>query len=246
MSRKLFIEHWKIELFQILRAPGYLITLFGFPTLFFFFFGIPEAEDTDAANRLMVSYTLYAVLGAVLNQVVGSIAEDRRQTWYPYLNTLPRFNRARFAGQASVAIVSAAAAAISIIVVASIVTPVSLDLDEWIFLTFAILLGFGPFLALGTAIGHSLPPRTAPLLTSLVFFSLAYSGSLWTSPDSLPSWLQEISWILPTRMWAEVAWAATFDYNWASLFWGGLLVYGLVFGIIAYLSAAKPIRVRSA
>ncbi|MFW6074513.1 MAG: ABC transporter permease [Chloroflexota bacterium] len=245
MTWKLFIAHWKLGAFQIVRAPGYIISLFGFPAVFFLFFGIPEAEDTNTANRLMVSYTLYAVLGAVLNQVVGSIAEDRRETWYPYLNTLPRFQHARIASRVGVALASAAAAALFMIGVASLLTPVSLELHEWFFLSMAILLGFGPFLAMGLAIGYTLSPRSAPIVTSLIFFSLAYSGSLWTSPDSLPGWLRDVSWLIPTRMWAEVAWAATFDYSWASVYWGGLLVYGFVFGVIAILGITKPVRVRN-
>lgn len=239
MNPRLIFEHWKIQTISHLRAPTFLAPVFIYPWLFYLFFAQSDATTETPANRFLISYTLYAFMGAIFHQVTGSIAEDRRQAWAYYLLTLPRFRRHQFAGRLIAALVSASLAAGLVIALASILTPASMELEGWLYLLAAIAVGFVPLYALGATLGYWLNPRSALTVALLIFFSLAFTGALWMHPSDLPGWIDQFSPYTPTRMWAELAWSAALDQSWSFWNWGGLVVYTAIFSTTAFLGAKR-------
>ena len=67
----------------------------------------------------------------------------------------------------------------------------------------------------------------------LAWLLLAYLSGLWALPAELPSWTEAVSPYLPTRLWAEVTWAAVLGQPTALGNWLGLLVYAVGFAVLA-------------
>lgn len=241
MSLRLILAHWKLQTLYQLRAPSFVVPVFVYPVLFYLYFAESEANSEALANRFLVSYSLYAFLGATLHQVTGSIAEDRRRDWAPYLRTLPYFQWAELAGRFLSALLSAILATLLVAAVAVGISPVTLSLRDLVTLSGAIAFGFIIFFALGTALGYLLNPRAALSIALLIFLSLAYVGGLWTSPHTLPEWAQRLSPLTPSRMWAELSWSATIDHSWSFRNWFGLLCYGAVFVVAAIYGMKRPV-----
>ena len=218
---RIALAHGKTQTLQHLRAPGYLLPTLAMPGLFYFLF---EGQDQDVGlvTHLMASYAMWAILGVAFFQFGVGIAEERTTAWERFLRTLPL----------SAAIFAAAAAAV-VIVEAHLINPVHVAADRWLPWTLALLAG-GVVVALGgIAMGYWVSRRAATALAMLAWLLLAYLGGLWALPAELPSWTEAVSPYLPTRLWAEVTWAAVLGQPSALGDWLGLLAYAVSFAVLA-------------
>lgn len=233
------IMQCKTEILTTARIPSFAVPIFVFPSLFYLYFALPAATESAAANERMVSYMIYAMLAVAFYQVSVAIAEDRRQAWEPYLWTLPHFHRNRLLGRLITGFGSAVIGTSAVALLAYALSPVDIDPLDVFLLVVTLILGSVPFVFLAVAIGYLVHPKAVSPVSSLLFFSLAYAGSLWTPPDALPDWLAAISEYLPTRQWAEVSWSAVFDHHWIDFHWFGLLFYSVAFGILAVIGIIR-------
>jgi ABC-2 type transport system permease protein len=226
------LAHAKTQTLQHLRAPGYLLPTLALPGLFYFLF---EGQDTDAGlvTHLMASYAMWAILGVAFFQFGVGIAEERTTVWERFLRTLPLAGLHRLAGRVLSAGLFAAAAAAVVIIEAHLINPVSVAGDRWLPWTLALLAG-GVVVALGgIAMGYWVSRRAATALATLAWLLLAYLGGLWALPAELPSWTDAVSPHLPTRLWAELTWAAVQGQPTSLGDWLGLLAYALGFAVLA-------------
>jgi ABC-2 type transport system permease protein len=229
---RIALAHCKDQTLQHLRAPGYLLPTLAMPGLFYFLF---EGQDSDVAlvTHLMASYAMWAILGVAFYQFGVGIAEERATAWERFLRTLPLSAGQRLGGRVLSAAVFAAAAAAIVIVEAHLVNPVRVTADRWLPWTLALLAG-GVMVALGgIAVGYWASPRAATPLATLAWLLLAYLGGLWALPTELPTWAEEVSPFLPTRLWGEVTWAAVQGQATALRHWLGLLGYAVGFATLA-------------
>lgn len=233
------IMQCKTEILTMARVSSFAVPIFVFPPLFYLYFALPAATEPAAANERMVSYMIYAMLAVAFYQVSVAIAEDRRQAWEPYLWTLPRFHRNRLFGRVITGFFSAVIGTSTVALLAYALSPVHTDPLDWVLLVATLIAGSVPFVFLAIAIGYLVHPKAVSPVSSLLFFSLAYAGSLWTPPDELPGWLASVSEFLPTRQWAEVSWSAVFDHHWIDFHWFGLLFYTVVFGLLALIGIVR-------
>ena len=90
--------HFKDQMLQHLRAPGYLIPTLAMPALFFFLFE-GESESTVDATFIMASYTMWAILAVAFFQFGVGIASARSTPWESFLRTLPLPPLLRMAGR---------------------------------------------------------------------------------------------------------------------------------------------------
>lgn len=230
---KLIWAHFKAEVLQLLRLPASVIPLLLFPGLFFLFLGMPYAVDPRAANILMTSYTIFAVLGILLFQFGVGVAEERKLPWYRFLHSLPISPYLRLGVRVLSALAFAIVAAIIVITLALLTTPVVLIVLGWMRLILALLLGSVPFALLGIALGYWTVPSVALPIAALLYFGLALGGGLLIPPSGLPDFATALSPYLPTRQWGEVAWAAALGQPWIAQPWLWLLGYTLIFGAVA-------------
>jgi ABC-2 type transport system permease protein len=124
-------------------------------------------------------------------------------------------------------------ALLPVIVVAVVTIDVGAPPLHWLSLGVALVCGSVPMALLAAAMSYWAAPKAALQIATLVFFTLTYAGGIWTSPESLPAWLQTISPLLPSRLWGEIAWASVQGQVWQTAHWLGLVAYTMLFGALA-------------
>jgi len=225
--------HFKFRMTELRRQPTYMVTSLIFPSMFFWFFGVPNATTAGAAQLLMASFSSFAVLGVVLFQLATQIANEKGSPWSIYLHTLPVRSShvliARLLTQGLFALLSVCA----VVLVAHLTVTVDLPKDRWIPFYLAVYFGGLPFASLGLLLGTIFNSRVVVPVSNLVYLPLSFAGGLWMPPNALPKLIQDISEYLPTRMYAEVVWAATLNKEMKS--WN---VIGLIFYMIFFLLVA--------
>ena len=221
---------WMVK--ELLRQPAYLVSTIAFPSLFYLIFAVPESKDEGGANLLLGSFTSFAVFGVIFLQLGVGIAQERSQSWYLYLRTLPlrgiTFLGARFLSAFFYSILAAGA----VIVLALLLTPVHLTTEKWVL--FILTLGFGgaSFSCMGLALGYWAGEKSCLPLGNLIYLPLTFAGGLWNPPEVLPDFIQDISIYLPTRHFGELVWASlldrAMDWKYVALLVGNFLFFGVV------------------
>ena len=230
MTMGIYLAHTGSELRQLLRSPGYLVPTLVFPAMLFSFFGLTTSNrHPEAAPAILAAWSVYAVLGVAFYQFGVGIAQARAMHWASYLRTLPAGPTPQIAAQLSVAVIFAVMAAGLLWATAFFATPLSLSAGQALRLTLALALGSIPFGGLGIAIGYTVSPRAAVPVANLIYLPMAFAGGLWLPPNRLPGAVQALSPLLPTRMFAEVAWAAVEGRATPLSMAGGLTAYGVLF-----------------
>ena len=230
---KLLRAHVKAQALELLRERSALFPTLLLPGMLFVFLGVPNAGDRTTANLILTSYTVFAVLGITFFQFGVGIAHERESSWEVFLRTMPVSSQVRFAARVLLGLVFALAVVAIMVTLALLLTPAGLDLGGWLRWGLALLIGSVPLALLGITLGYWASPRAAAPLANLLYVALAYAGSLWTAPQSLPDLVAQISPYLPTRRYVEVAWAAVLDRAWRIEDWLWLLGYAIVFGLLA-------------
>ena len=228
--------HFKDQMLQHLRAPGYLIPTLAMPAMFFFLFQ-GGGESTVGNTFTMASYMMWAILAVAFFQFGVGIASERSTTWEAFLRTLPLPPIFRLAGRLLAAMVFAVVAAAIVVAVAYLTTPISVAADRWLPLAAALLAGGVTMALAGIAIGYWFSNKAAQPVATMAWLLLAYLGGLWAAPGNLPAWTENISPYLPTRLWGDITWPAllgeTSALTGSSANWLGLAGYAALFAVLA-------------
>ena len=230
---RLVWAYLKVGILELLRYPAFSVPTLAFPGLMFLFFGVPNADEQNAANVIMTSFAIFAVFGVAFFQFGVGIATDRESPWEVYLRTLPVSPQVRFTARVLAALAFALAAVCVVFIVAVLLTPATLAIGTWLFLGLTLLLGSVPIGLMGIALGYWTQSKAALPLANVLWLSLAYAGGLWIPPEFLPSFVAQISPYLPTRLYVESAWAIVLGQGWQLESWLGLLGYTVVAGFFA-------------
>ena len=234
--------HFKDQMLQHLRAPGYLIPTLAMPAMFFFLFQ-GGGESTVGNTFTMASYMMWAILAVAFFQFGVGIASERSTPWEGFLRTLPLPPLLRLAGRLLAAMFFAVVAAAIVVVVSYLTTPISMAADRWLPLAAALLAGGATMAFAGIAIGYWFSPKAAQPVATMAWLLLAYLGGLWAAPSNLPVWTENIAPYLPTRLWGNITWPAVLGdtttvttslTSSASLTdWLGLAGYAVLFATLA-------------
>lgn len=228
---RLALVHTCAQLREYLRYPSFSIPTLLFPTMFFVFFVLPNVEGAEA-NGYLAGYAVFAVLGIAFFQFGVGIAVERTSPWEHYLRTLPVSVAQRFGARLLTGLIVAALAASVVIVVGLTATDASIAASRWPTFLVALLGGAIPLALLGIAIGYWTSPKGALPIANMLYLSLAFLGGLWTTPANLPSMLDQVTEVLPTRQWVEVVIAAVYGLPQAE-HWAWLAGFTIVFGALA-------------
>lgn len=220
---------------ETFRQPLYVVTTLLFPSMFFLFFGVPNATDERAALILISSFSCFAVLGVVLFQFGVSFAQDRASGWMLHLRTLPISPHTLWTAKILTGLFFAVLASLGVMLTA--VLSVDYLVPPARLLSFFVSLWGGGFLfaSLGIIIGLLSNPRAAVPTANLIYLPLSFAGGLWLPPDALPRLVQKVSEFLPTRHYGEVVWAAALGEPVLSRWWIGLVIYQVIFAVIAVI-----------
>jgi ABC-2 type transport system permease protein len=230
---RLIGAHVRAKVQELLRIPGLLVPTVLFPCLLFLFLGAPNAHTPAAAAVFVGSYTVVAMLGVALFQFGVNLADERATPWEVYLRTLPIAPQTRLIARILTALAFATVACGLLVVVALVLTPLSSAAVDWLRFVLVALLGGLPFALGGIALAYIASPKAATPLANVLYLLLAFAGGLWVTPDSLPPLVAGISPSLPTRQYGELVWSAVRGQSWPQEAVAGLLVYTLLFGVLA-------------
>jgi ABC-2 type transport system permease protein len=227
MKRIALHSFYKIR--EYLRQPAYLVSTMLFPSMFFWFFAAPNATTPERAQMLIGSFASFAVLGVVLFQFGVGIANDRAVPWSSYLRTLPVKAFEILSAQLLAGFFFAVFAVCGVLLTAHLVSNVQMPSDRWLPMLSTVYFGGLPFAIMGLFIGLVCSPRSAIPVANLVYLPLSFAGGLWFPPNALPVPIQKISEFLPTRMYAELVWSATFKTEVKNQNIIGLVIYLVLF-----------------
>ncbi|MCX7979079.1 MAG: ABC transporter permease [Bdellovibrionaceae bacterium] len=232
--RLVFLHSWFLTL-ELLRQPMYVITTVVFPSMFFWFFAAPNAKDEPSALMMAGSFCAFAVLGVVVFQFAVGIAQERLTPWAQYLRVLPAPTWVPFVARLVAGLVFAVFAVAGVITIAFWTTPFDLEREFWLpFISRLFLTGI-PFGALGIFLGYAVTPGSALPVANLVHLPLSFAGGLWLPPNALPQVVQDISPYLPTRMYGELIWSCLLQTELEQKYLWGLIGYGAVFFLLAFV-----------
>lgn len=226
--------HCRYQTLELLRQPAYLLSTVIFPSMFFGFFGIPNATSEQRALVLLGSFSAYAVLGVLLFQFAVSIAQERGSPWSSYLRLLPGPAWANPGSQLLTGLLFAMAAVGGVVLTALLFTPLEITKIRWLPFLSSLILGSFPFGLIGLVIGLTARAQTALPLSNLVYLPLSFAGGLWLPPSALPQLIQDISPALPSRMYGEWVWASLLQTPLSQSWLWGLGLYSVVLLPICY------------
>jgi ABC-2 type transport system permease protein len=230
---RLVLLHAYYETLELLRQPSYVVSTIIFPAMFFWFFGVPNAQNEAAARLLTASFSAFGLLGVVLFQFAVSTAEMRATPWEAFLQILPLSTGVRIAARLISGAFFALLSIGGVLAVSYASTTAALPLEMVLKLFGALLLAALPFGLVGLTIGLSARGKSVLPIANMVYLPLSFAGGLWLPPNALPKVIQDISPYLPTRYLGELVWAVTENRAPKTGTEIGLLVYTLVFAMIA-------------
>lgn len=222
-----------LSLLEILRHPSYVLTTLLFPSMFFWFFGVPNATEPGAAQHLMGSFSAFAVLGVVLFQLSVGVAQDRASSWDVYLRTLPVPSSVFLMARLISSFVLALLAVAGVVLTAYFTTTVDLPTARWAPFFVAVIIGGIPFAGMGLVLGLISTPKSAVPLANMVYLPLSFAGGLWIPPNGLSKTIQKISEHLPTRFYGEIVWSSVLGKNLQEQFVWGHIIYSVAFILMA-------------
>ncbi len=229
---RLLILHTYYLTVENLRQPMYLVSTFIFPSLFFWFFGIPNAPDENGLAMLTASFSAFAVLSVVLFQFGIGVATDRETSWYSYLRVLPAPRGIQLLARILSGIIFATLGVLGVLATAYWLGELPFGNYYWGAFAFAIFLGAIPFGCLGLILGLLVGSRSATPVLNLTYLPLSFAGGLWMPPDILPKVVKKVSIYLPSRYYAELVWASVLGTKIEDRDLYGLLGYAIGFTIV--------------
>ena len=213
---------------ELLRQPTYIVTTMLFPSMFFWFFGVPNAETTDSAKLLTGSFCAFAVLGVVLFQLAVQTSQERALNWSFYLRTLPISLFEVLIYRLMASLVLSFAAVGLVVATAFLFTKLGPQDIPWVPFLGTLFLGGLPFLMLGLCLGYLVDGKSIVPVANLIYLPLSFAGGLWMPPNILPGLIKNISKDLPTRWYGDLVWDSLFQREPSLSLWVKLLTLGLL------------------
>ena len=236
--KRIMIHTWWMCL-ELVRQPSYFVATVAFPSLFYIIFAIPESNTPETSNKLLASFSCFAVFGVLFLQFGVGVAQERSTSWYHYLRTMPLSSMHLTAARFITAYFFSALSVIFLVLLALIYTEVALNTKEWVLFAFFLVLGGLPFCLMGLVLGYFSGIKTALPLGNLIYLPLSFAGGLWKPPEMLPASVDKVSIYLPTRQYGEIMWNTVESETVPSRAVYTLLIYLAVSAVVAYFGAKK-------
>ena len=201
----------RVELFAMLRNPASLVPTLLFPVMFWFFFGLPNAQAKsesgfDVGAYILASFAMYSIIQTVLFNLGIFIATERSSGWYRFLRTTPMPIWVLFTAKLVSVMLLGLITLTLLLTIGSITGGISLPASAWISLVARVLLGALPFAALAVAIGYlAKGAQSASPIINLIFFPMSFASGLFIPLPSLPKIVQDIAPFLPSYHGGQLA-----------------------------------------
>jgi ABC-2 type transport system permease protein len=200
-----FLKQWRIPMFSI---PTIL-----FPVLFFFLFGVPNAQTTlpdgtSLGSIILASLSASGLLSIALFSFGVGVASERGQGWMKLTRATPMPSWIYFTSKVVIALLFAVIICSILFPLAIVSANVRMPMSQWSGLTASLLLGMLPFSLVGFTIGYWAGPNSAVAVANVLYLILAFGSGLFIPIEGLPALMQRIAPYLPTYHYGHIVWHA--------------------------------------
>lgn len=199
---RLTLLHTRYAITETVRVPVAVVGTVVFPALTLLVFIVPQrvlADDPAGATGAVAQLAVFGAMSVALFTHGAGIAEERALPWDTHLRTLPVGPVPRFAARVLLGAVFALGSLVPLVVIAVLFTAATITPGRFVAAGGGLLLAGVPLLALGLAVGFTLPARAALAVAQVLLLPLAFVGGLFLPPSTMPDWLAAISVLTPTR-----------------------------------------------
>jgi ABC-2 type transport system permease protein len=198
----------RLELMRLVRSPGYLISSIAMPLVLYLIFsnlGSGSASDRhDIAVYLMVSMAAFgAVGGALMNGMI--VVQDRSIGWLRQLRVTPLSPGRVVIGRGLTGMIATLPAILVVCVLGGAINDIGLPMARWVEIVALLWLGTAPFALLGLGIGYLITAQAAQPVMMLLNFGMSILGGLWVPATEFPTFLRQVSKIIPTSGYGNIA-----------------------------------------
>jgi ABC-2 type transport system permease protein len=209
IGRMLYLQT-RAQLLSRLRAPAFAVLSLGMPVMFFALFdaifGNQRVVGVSAGEYILVSYATYAVANVMVYNFGIGVANERGRKLDLLQRAMPLPPLVAVLAQVLFALVFAVIALLILFAYAFVVGGVRLDAMTWLDLTWRLLIGSFPMMALGMAIGYGTGASSAPAIVNVVYLPMAFLSGIFVPFGQLPSFIQKVGQVLPTYHYAQLGW----------------------------------------
>ncbi len=224
---------------ELRHSPGAAVTVLALPTVVFIFQDLTRIGASSlSANFFLASLSVLAVLGVVLNQMARGVAGDLMGYWGERKDLATGGLRPLIAERAVSAVLMAGMAIAPLVIVALLISPVSLSAGTWLALALSVAIGGVPIALYALALALWVP-GAARSVANLSYFVLALGAGLILPPQSMPFFIWQAAVILPSRHAGDVAWAPVLGWDLAAGNWLWLIGFTALFGSAALLGLRR-------
>jgi ABC-2 type transport system permease protein len=226
------------ECLRYLRAPGFILPMLLFSTVFYLMFGV-LLNHGEASRYLLASYSAFGIIGPGLFGFGVSLAIERDGGLLTLKRALPMPPGAYLLGKMAMAMIAATIVTVLLVLIGVFLAHVSLSVMQIARLMLTGAFGVLPFCALGMLVGTLIKGQGAPGLLNLVYLPMAFLSGLWLPLSMLPQALQKIAPIWPSYHLNQLTLAAVGLNN------GALLPHVLAlagYTVVFLLLAVRQLR----
>ena len=187
----------KLEVRRVLRNRRTVMFILGFPSLFFFMFGLSaKGQAPQAVAYIMISMAVY---GAMVGTTAGgaAVAVERSLGWSRQLRLTPLRPAAYVAMKVLTAMTLGLIAIVTEYVVGAAIGGVRMPMQAWVLSGIAAWLGSLVFAAFGLFMGFLLPSENVMQFVGPMLAVLAMFGGLFIPLKALSPTLQTIARFTP-------------------------------------------------
>lgn len=201
----------RAEFLRMLRSPEFTGFTMAFPSILYFFIGATNQgvySGVTAKHYTLAALAAYSVVNVALFSFGVAVASDRLLHTDALLKASPVRPWVVLAAKGVSAAVFAVTSLVVLFAVAGLLLGVRLQAGEYMQLTWRLLVGMLPFLALGFAIGYLVNPGAAVALVNLIFLPMSFASGIFIPLQFLPSYIRNLAPYLPMYHYGHLAWSA--------------------------------------
>ena len=233
-----YLAEMRCECLRYLRAPGFILPMTLFSTVFYLMFGV-LLNHGEASRYLLASYGAFGIMGPGLFGFGVSLAIERDGGLLTLKRALPMPPGAYLLGKMMMAMIASTIVMVLLLLIGVLLAHVVLSWGQMLALLLSAAFGVLPFCALGMFVGTLLKGQGAPGLLNLVYLPMAFLSGLWLPLSMLPGALQRIAPIWPSYHLNQLTQAAV-GLNDGPLLGHVLVLIGFAVGFL--LLAARRLR----
>jgi ABC-2 type transport system permease protein len=225
------------ELLRFWRVPLFSVSCLTLPIMLFLFFGLPHRDQVVAGinggRYFLAVYATYATTLVMMFCFGIGIATERGQKMAVLMRTTP-LRPAVYFGAKVLTAMAFALLTLLVLFAFAMAVGVRLPAAAWLTLTWELLLGALPFLAMGFALGQLTGPNSAPAVINVIYMPMAFCSGMFIPVSDLPEFVHRVAPYLPTYRYSQLSWSAVgLKTDSLLVIFGWLAAYAVVFFVIA-------------